>query len=149
MTIKTINLQVVKNLGNYESLRIGAEWSVDGEKIEDAAVKGMQELNAAADVILAGKKPEQKAAAPATPKEEFAHEFCKKWQLTQDIVDILHDDKDPNGNEKMRVTVDNPVLQKTCKRIEAGVELATALKWISPDEQAFGVLAFAAKLNER
>ena len=40
-------------------------------------------------------------------------------------------------------------LQKTCKRLEAGVELTKALEWIAPDEKAFAVMALAAKLNKR
>lgn len=60
MRINTINLQIVRNLGNYESLRIGAEWTPDSNQtLADAMAAGMAELNATADMLTG------KTAAPA------------------------------------------------------------------------------------
>lgn len=155
MRINTINLQIVRNLGNYEALRIGAEWTPDGNQtLTDAMQQGMAELNACADVLIKAKV--QAPAAPAAPakpqkpaEEQFNHEFCKVWQLTPEIVAQLKNPTAPDGTQKMVVGVDSKNLQKTCKRLEAGVELTKALEWIAPDEKAFAVLAFAAKLNKR
>lgn len=45
MKANTINLQVVINLGNYESCRLGGEWSVeDGETTQEAMLKAREEL---------------------------------------------------------------------------------------------------------
>ena len=30
MKAKTINVQIVKNLGNYETIRLGGEWELNG-----------------------------------------------------------------------------------------------------------------------
>lgn len=188
MRINTINIQIVRNLGNYETLRIGAEWTPDGNQtLTDAMQQGMAELNACADVLIKAKAQPAPAApaatapaapaatapaapastaqaapaAPAAPAatapaetqkpddEQFDYEFCKEWQLTPEIVAQLKNPTAPDGTQKMVVGMDSKNLQKTCKRLEAGVELTKALEWIAPDEKAFAVMALAAKLNKR
>lgn len=50
MKALTVNVQIVKNLGNYETIRLGCEWSVDdGETLESCIKAGTKELN---DVFL-------------------------------------------------------------------------------------------------
>ena len=172
MRINTINIQIVRNLGNYETLRIGAEWTPDGNQtLTDAMQQGMAELNACADVLIKAKAQPAPAAtaatapaataapvapvsaAPAETKkpddEQFDYEFCKEWQLTPEIVAQLKNPTAPDGTKKMVVGMGSKNLQKTCKRLEAGVELTKALEWIAPDEKAFAVMALAAKLNKR
>ena len=183
MRINTINIQIVRNLGNYETLRIGAEWTPDGNQtLTDAMQQGMAELNACADALIKAKAQPATAvpaapataataapapaataapaapapAAPAAPAEtqkpddeQFDDEFCKEWQLTPEIVAQLKNPTAPDGTQKMVVDIYSKNLQKTCKRLEAGVELTKALEWIAPDEKAFAVMALAAKLNKR
>lgn len=164
MRVNTINIQIVRNLGNYETLRIGAEWTPDGNQtLTDAMQQGMAELNACADALIKAKAQPAPAApaatvpaAPAAPAEtqkpndeQFDYEFCKEWQLTPEIVAQLKNPIAPDGTKKMFVGMESKNLQKTCKRLEAGVELTKALEWISPDEKAFAVMALAAKLNKR
>lgn len=166
MRINTINIQIVRNLGNYETLRIGAEWTPDGNQtLTDAMQQGMAELNACADALIKAKAQPAPAApaatAPAAPaatapaetqkqaEEQFDYEFCKSWQLTPEIVAQLKNPTAPDGTKKMVVGMGSKNLQKTCKRLEAGVELTKALEWIAPDEKAFAVMALAAKLNKR
>lgn len=175
MRVNTINIQIVRNLGNYETLRIGAEWTPDGNQtLTDAMQQGMAELNACADALIKAKAqpaPTEPAApaatepaAPAAPEpaapaapaetkkpddEQFDYEFCKEWQLTPEIVAQLKNPTAPDGTKKMVVGMESKNLQKTCKRLEAGVELTKALEWIAPDEKAFAVMALAAKLNKR
>ena len=176
MRINTINIQIVRNLGNYETLRIGAEWTPDGNQtLTDAMQQGMAELNACADALIKAKAQPAPAApaatAPAAPaatapataapaatapaetqkqaEEQFDYEFCKSWQLTPEIVAQLKNPTAPDGTKKMVVGMESKNLQKTCKRLEAGVELTKALEWIAPDEKAFAVMALAAKLNKR
>lgn len=186
MRINTINIQIVRNLGNYETLRIGAEWTPDGNQtLTDAMQQGMAELNECADALIKAKAQPAPAApaataatapaataataapvstAPAAPvstasaapaetqkpdDEQFDNEFCKEWQLTPEIVAQLKNPTAPDGTQKMVVGMDSKNLQKTCKRLEAGVELTKALEWIAPDEKAFAVMALAAKLNKR
>lgn len=48
MKATTINVQITKNLGNYETIRIGGEWSLDtGEDMADAIRTATNELEEA------------------------------------------------------------------------------------------------------
>lgn len=45
MKAVTINVQIVRNLGNYETIRLGGEWSTDGESAADCIKKARKELD--------------------------------------------------------------------------------------------------------
>lgn len=47
MKAKSINVQIVKNLGNYESIRIGGEWELNGEQLDDAIRVAVSQLETA------------------------------------------------------------------------------------------------------
>lgn len=77
MRINTINLQVVRNLGNYESLRLGAEWTPDSNQtLAEAMTAGLAELNETADILMCKKGSlavggiVPKDATPGLPKGE-------------------------------------------------------------------------------
>lgn len=60
----TINVQIVRNLGNYESARYGGEWTLDkGESLTDALAAAERELIAAADALHPRAGAEKKAKA--------------------------------------------------------------------------------------
>ena len=53
----TINAQITKNLGNYESVRLGGEWSIDeGENIEQAYGDALLQLNQVFDELYHPKQ---------------------------------------------------------------------------------------------
>ena len=81
MRTNTINLQIVRNLGNYESLRIGAEWTPDSNQtLAEAMAAGLAELNDAADILMGKKEPtpEQKRAEDAKKGGEAVQEFLER-----------------------------------------------------------------------
>ena len=52
-----INAQITKNLGNYESVRLGGEWSIDeGENIEQAYRDALLQLNKVFDELYHPKQ---------------------------------------------------------------------------------------------
>jgi len=57
MELKTINVQIVKNIGNYETIRIGGEWSTDGNDLTTAIKQATNELN---DAFNAMYQPKEK-----------------------------------------------------------------------------------------
>lgn len=84
MKLTTINVQIVRNLGNYESVRLGGEWSVEKEKAADAFAAAEKELLAIAEQLHprtpkapltaqndATKAPEQPKAKKQTAEEVF------------------------------------------------------------------------------
>lgn len=95
MKAKTINVQIVKNCGNYESIRIGGEWELNGESVEQATQAALAELNAAWELC--------KKTAPQVKTEQAADgrqvvTFQKDNELLQKIVKRV---------QKTKITIDD------------------------------------------
>lgn len=161
MRLQTINLQLVKNLGNYESLRIGAEWTPDSNQtIDEAMAAGMAELNAAADILL-GKKnptpapaPEKPAAAaaaasaPANDAQKEAEEEQAKEEAAAaaasaaqepDALDKLNAEREDDKREL--VTLQQPSkFNKTLGRIAAGIALEKVFEHFRFDADTLAII---------
>ena len=51
-----INIQITKNLGNYESVRLGGEWSIEDEDPAQAYRSALAQLNQVFDELYQPKK---------------------------------------------------------------------------------------------
>ena len=87
----TINAQITKNLGNYESVRLGGEWSIEeSENPAQAYRDAILQLNQVFDELY---KPKQNATQNATQNE-------KQVQSAKPVVEF-----------------GTPLLQSICNRI--------------------------------
>lgn len=124
MKAKTINVQIVKNCGNYESIRIGGEWELNGESVEQATQAALAELNAAWELC---KKP-----APQVKTEQEAEQ-------TQPAAD---------GRQVVEFRKDNELLQKIVKRVQkTDVTMARLNELYAFDEYAQKCVEAAIKLR--
>lgn len=94
----TINVQITKNLGNYESVRLGGEWTLDGneESTQKAYAAALGELNGIFEQLYR-KEPkapqnEQKAAQNET-KTDTRHVVEFGTPLLQQICNRIISDK--------------------------------------------------------
>lgn len=158
MRLQTINLQIVKNLGNFETLRIGAEWTPDSNQtIDEAMAEGMAELNAAADILLGKKKPAQaptpekpaEAAAPANDAQKEAEEEQAKEEAAaasaaaaapeSDALDKLNAEREDDKREL--VTLQQPSkFNKTLGRIAAGIALEKVFEHFRFDDDTLAII---------
>ena len=124
MKAKTINVQIVKNCGNYESIRIGGEWELNGESVEQATQAALAELNAAWELC---KKP-----APQVKTEQAAE------QPTQAA----------DGRQVVAFQRDNELLQKIVKRVQkTKITIEDVLKHYALDDEAQRCVEAAIKLR--
>lgn len=124
MKAKTINVQIVKNCGNYESIRIGGEWELNGESVEQATQAALAELNAAWELC---KKP-----APQVKTEQEAEQ-------PKPAAD---------GRQVVEFRKDNELLQKIVKRVQkTDVTMARLLELYAFDEDAQKCVEAAIKLR--
>ena len=87
MKMEKINAQITKNLGNYESVRIGGEWSIDeNENPEHAYLSALAQLN-----------------------QVFEELYHPKQNATQNEKQVQ--------NAKPVVDFGTPLLQSICNRI--------------------------------
>lgn len=124
MKAKTINVQIVKNCGNYESIRIGGEWELNGESIEQATQAALAELNAAWELC---KRP-----APQVKTEQEAEQ-------PKPAAD---------GRQVVEFRKDNELLQKIVKRVQkTDVKMERLLELYAFDDDARKCVEAAIKLR--
>lgn len=124
MKAKTINVQIVKNCGNYESIRIGGEWELNGESVEQATQAALAELNAAWELC---KKP-----APQVKTEQEAEQPKQA----------------ADGRQVVEFRKDNELLQKIVKRVQkTDVTMARLLELYAFDDDARKCVEAAIKLR--
>lgn len=129
MKAKTINVQIVKNLGNYESIRLGGEWELNGENLQDAIRAAVEELEQSWSKPKAEPKAETKVEPKSEPKAEPK--------------------KDPDGKTFVRFKEDAKILQAIVTRVtkDKSVTLETVCEHYSFDDDAMKTLQAAIKLR--
>lgn len=124
MKAKTINVQIVKNCGNYESIRIGGEWELNGESVEQATQAALAELNAAWELC---KRP-----APQVKTEQEAEQPKQA----------------ADGRQVVEFRKDNELLQKIVKRVQkTDVKMDRLLELYAFDDDARKCVEAAIKLR--
>ena len=119
----TINAQITKNLGNYESVRLGGEWSIDdSENPEQAYRDAILQLNQVFDELYHQK---QNATQNATQNEKQVQ------------------------NAKQVVEFGTPLLQSICNRIteKADLTLETIEKYYDLTPEAKKTVMIAIKMR--
>lgn len=132
MKAKSINVQIVKNLGNYETIRLGGEWELNGENLQDAIRAAVEELE------QAWSKP--KAAPHSAPNPENV-ETPAPVEKTPQIAE--------NGKKLVRFKEEAKILQAIVKRLQSdnSVTLKTVCEHYELDEDAQKCVEAAIKLR--
>lgn len=143
MRTNTINLQLVFNLGNYETMRIGAEFTPDSTQDFTSAMKEADKMlrEAAAAIMNKQTEPEQVTEQPAKVVEQ-----AKEPEETPDANKI---EKGPDDTREL-LTFNSKKFAQVVKRIEAGVPLATVEQHFRFDKEATKLVAeLCEKLNKK
>lgn len=132
MKAKTINVQIVKNLGNYETIRLGGEWELNGENLQDAIRAAVKELE------QAWSKP--KSAPQSAPNPENV-ETPAPAEKTPQIAE--------NGKKLVRFKEEAKILQAIVKRLQSdkAVTLETVCEHYDLDDDALKCVEAAIKLR--
>lgn len=164
MRVNTINLQIVRNLGNFESIRIGAEWTPDSNQtLADAMAAGMAELNATADMLTGKKnapaaaaapaapaaaaKPEPKAEAAAQAAAPAAEQPAAKAESQPDAFESMNAERE-NDTREMLTLANAKKFNSVIGRIMAGVDIVKVCDYFRFDADALAIIR-AAKTNTR
>ena len=150
MKLTTINVQIVRNLGNYESVRLGGEWTIDKENATDAFAAAERELLAIADQLhpKAGavpQKPQEQATKPQAVKKE-------KVAKTQPEVFPPKNGDDDNraevgfGSKALQQILDR-IADKKANEAKGRVTLDTLNKFYRLSNHAVKVIEAAMQLN--
>ena len=126
MKAKSINVQIVKNLGNYETIRLGGEWELNGENLQDAIRAAVEELE------QAWSKP--KSAQQDVPNPETV----EKTPQTKE-----------NGKKQCRFKEESKILQAIVTRVQSdkSITLETVCEHYELDEDALKCVEAAIQLR--
>ena len=132
MKAKTINIQIVKNLGNYETIRLGGEWELNGENLQDAIRAAVEELEQAWSKPKSAPQIAPNPAEVETPTQE---------QKTPQIAE--------NGKKLVRFKEEAKILQAIVKRVQEdkSVTLETVCEHYELDDDALKCVEASIKLR--
>ena len=92
-----INIQITKNLGNYESVRLGGEWSIEDEDPAQAYRSALAQLNQVFDELYQPKKKDaqnekNQVVEFGTPLlQSICNRIAEKADLTLDKIEQYYD----------------------------------------------------------
>lgn len=94
----TINVQITKNLGNYESVRLGGEWSIDeSENPEKAYRDALAQLNQVFDELYHSKQKDaqnekKQVVEFGTPLlQSICNRIAEKEDITLDTIEQYYE----------------------------------------------------------
>lgn len=129
----SINVQITKNLGNYENIRLGGEWSI--EESENPAQAYSNALNELNNVYAQMFHVEQKESE--NPQAQ-AVEIQKAEQKVVDGKQFISFKENPN------------IVQSICRRVakDKNVTMETIMQYYTLDEEARKVVELAIKMRK-
>lgn len=149
MKAKTINVQITRCPRQYESIRIGGEWSVDrGETEAEVIDKALQMLNGYYEELI---QPKQ------TPEQVAQSHESEENSPGQAPTNVEPGENSPKqvaqSAEKKKLSYDSQsdrdVLQAIINKMEReGVTLETVLKYYEPDDACLHCLQLVSVMNK-
>ena len=134
MQMQKFNYEIVVNVGSYQSIRIGGEWSVAETPTTEQVVKIDAELRQKVAEVVESRKASASAqpqpqpqAQPTTEQEENKPQKAEK----------------PVDNTLELVPSNSPKFQAILKKIQAGIPEETVRKYFRFDEKGEKVIAVA------
>ena len=131
MQIDKFTYEIVVNVGNYQSVRIGGEWSVTDTPTTEQVISIDAELRQKIAEVVESRK-----AVPAQPQPQPATEEEKPEPQPQ------QEDKSVDNTLEL-VPSNSPKFQAILKKIQAGTPEETVRKYFRFDEKGEQVIAIA------
>lgn len=150
MKAKSINIQIVKNLGNYETIRVGGEWELNGENLQDAIRLAVEELE------NAWRKPAKPDTSQLVTAAQDTQKRATTIETPQSVETTTKEEKTPqnensgeNSRELCRFKEESDLLQKIIKRVRKvkTLTIEDVDKYYELDEDARKVIEAAIKLR--
>ena len=138
MTMTQFNYEIVLNIGNYQSIRIGGEWSVTDAPTSEQVLKIDAELRQKVAEVVESRKASVSASAPTTEQKENKPEL-----RTEENKPEPKQEEKPVDETLELVPSNSPKFQAILKKIQAGTPEETVRKYFRFDEKGEKILAVA------
>lgn len=141
MKMDKFTYEIVMNVGSYQSIRIGGEWSVTETPTTEQVLNIDVELRQkVAEVIESRKASASASASVPQPKEE---EKTENKQAETKTEDKPQQAEKPVDETLELVPSNSPKFQAILKKIQAGTPEETVRKYFRFDEKGEKILAVA------
>lgn len=142
MQMQKFTYEVVLNIGSYQSVRIGGEWSVTEQPSTEQVIKIDSELRQKVAEVVESRKaiPAQPQPQPTTTEEENKPEPKQTETKTEDKPQQA---KKPIDETLELVPSNSPKFQAILKKIQAGTPEEVVRKYFCFDEKGEKVIAVA------
>lgn len=134
MQMQKFTYEIVVNVGNYQSVRIGGEWSVTDTPTSEQVISIDAELRQKVAEVVESRKA-QPQPQPTTEQAETKTEEEKKPEPKQA--------EKPVDNTLELVPSNSPKFQAILKKIQAGTPEEVVRKYFRFDEKGEQVIAIA------
>ena len=135
MKIEKFTYEIVVNVGSYQSIRIGGEWSVTEQPTTEQVVKIDAELRQKVAEVVESRKA---SSQPQPTKEQAETKTEDKPQQAE-----TKQEEKPVDNTLELVPSNSPKFQAILKKIQAGTPEETVRKYFRFDEKGEKILAVA------
>ena len=132
MKMQKFTYAIVCNIGNYQSIRIGGEWSVTDTPTSEQVIEIDSELRQKVAEVIESRKASVPQPQPTTEQVETKTEEEKPQQTEKPVDTSLE-----------FVPSNSPKFQAILKKIQAGTPEETVRKYFRFDEKGEQVIAIA------
>lgn len=135
MQMQKFNYEIVVNVGSYQSIRIGGEWSVTDTPTSEQVISIDAELRQKVAEVVESRKASVPQPQPTTEQVETKTEEEKKPEPKQA--------EKPVDNTLELVPSNSPKFQAILKKIQNGTPEETVRKYFRFDEKGEQIIAVA------
>lgn len=139
MQMQKFTYEIVCNIGNYQSIRIGGEWSVTDAPTTEQVISIDAELRQKVAEVVESRKA---VPAQTQPTTENKQEEEKTENKPENKPESQQAEK-PVDNTLELVPSNSPKFQAILKKIQAGTPEETVRKYFRFDEKGEQIIAVA------
>ena len=149
MQIEKFTYEIVVNVGNYQSVRIGGEWSVTDTPTSEQVISIDAELRQKVAEVIESRKAVPQAETKTETKTENKSENKQENKSENKSENKQEENKPqpqaekPVDNTLELVPSNSPKFQAILKKIQAGTPEETVRKYFRFDEKGEQVIAIA------
>ena len=138
MKMQKFTYEIVVNVGSYQSIRIGGEWSVTETPTTEQIISIDAELRQKVAEVIESRK-----AVPAQPQPQKEEETKTEQASATEQAKPKQEEDKPVDNTLELVTSNSPKFQAILKKIQNGTPEETVRKYFRFDEKGEQVIAIA------
>ena len=144
MQMNKFTYEIVVNVGNYQSIRIGGEWSVTDTPTTEQVINIDAELRQKVAEVVESRK----ASAQPQPQPQPQPETKQEEEKTENKPEPKQAEKPQEAEKPVDTSLElvpsnSPKFQAILKKIQAGTPEETVRKYFRFDEKGEQVIAIA------